>query len=109
MAGVAPSARPEPGMAGEGGPLAGLRIVESTAFVAAPLATMSLVQLGAEVIRLDPPEGGLDQRRRPLAPSGTSLYWSMLNRGKKSVTLDLRTDEGRATAADLICGGGPDG
>jgi 2-methylfumaryl-CoA isomerase len=87
------------------GPLAGLRIVESTAFVAAPLATMSLAQLGAEVIRLDPPEGGLDSRRWPLAPSGASLYWAMLNRGKKSVTLDLRLPEGRQAAADLVCAG----
>ncbi len=85
------------------GPLTGLRIVESTAFIAAPLATMSLAQLGAEVIRLDPPEGGLDYRRWPLAPSGASLYWTMLNRGKQSVTLDLRTEAGRQQAADLIC------
>src|SRR6056297_2674674 len=103
MAGVAPSARPEPGMAGAGGPLAGLRIVESTAFIAAPLATMSLAALGAEVIRLDPPEGGLDQGRWPLSGDGTSLYWTMLNRGKRSVTLDLRAEEGRAAAARLIC------
>ncbi|MBM2323681.1 MULTISPECIES: CoA transferase [Marivita] len=85
------------------GPLTGLRIVESTAFIAAPLATMSLTQLGAEVIRLDPAEGGLDYRRWPLAPSGASLYWTMLNRGKRSVTLDLRTPGGRQTAADMIC------
>lgn len=86
------------------GPLAGLRIVESTAFIAAPLATMSLAQLGAEVVRLDPPEGGLDYHRWPLAPSGASLYWTMLNRGKRSVVLDLRTPEGRRSAADMICG-----
>ncbi|KMK64884.1 CoA transferase [Puniceibacterium sp. IMCC21224] len=95
------------------GPLTGLRIVESTAFIAAPLATMSLAQLGAEVTRLDPPEGGLDYRRWPLAPSGASLYWTMLNRGKGSVTLDLRTASGRQAAADMICddepGDGRDG
>jgi len=87
------------------GPLTGLRILESTAFIAAPLATMSLAQLGAEVIRLDPPEGGLDYHRWPLAPSGASLYWSMLNRGKRSVALDLRQAEGRQAAADMICDG----
>jgi 2-methylfumaryl-CoA isomerase len=91
------------------GPLTGLRIVESTAFIAAPLATMSLAQMGAEVIRLDPPEGGLDYRRWPLAPSGASLYWTMLNRGKRSVTLDLRTVEGRQSAADMICDGDSNG
>ncbi|ETX30840.1 CoA transferase [Roseivivax isoporae] len=87
------------------GPLAGLRIVESTAFIAAPLATMSLAALGAEVIRLDPSEGGLDHQRWPLSQEGASLYWTMLNRGKKSVTLDLRTEEGREAAARLVCEG----
>ena len=88
------------------GPLSGLEIVESTAFIAAPLATMSLAALGAGVTRLDPPEGGLDAHRWPLAPSGVSLYWSMLNRGKRSVTLDLRTEAGRACAAEMVCDGG---
>ncbi len=92
--------------AGRAGPLAGLRIVEISAFVAAPLATMTLAQLGAEVIRIDPPEGGLDYRRWPLAPSGTSLYWSMLNRGKRSVILDPRSAAGREAVADLICADG---
>lgn len=88
------------------GPLGGLRIVESTAFIAAPLATMSLAALGAEVIRLDPPEGGLDHGRWPLSEAGASLYWAMLNRGKRSVTLDLRNEAGREAAALLICEGG---
>lgn len=88
------------------GPLAGLRIVESTAFIAAPLATMSLAAMGAEVIRLDPPGGGLDYRRWPLSEQGASLYWAMLNRGKRSVTLDLRGEDGREAAARLICEGG---
>ena len=94
----------EPGSTARSGPLAGVRIVEITAFIAAPLATMTLAQLGAEVIRVDPPEGGLDHGRWPLAPSGASLYWAMLNRGKRSVTLDPRSAEGRAAVADLICG-----
>ncbi len=94
------------GQGGVKGPLAGLRIVESTAFIAAPLSTMSLAQLGAEVIRLDAPEGGLDYRRYPHAPGGASLYWSFLNRGKRSVTLDLRRAEDRARAAELICAPG---
>ncbi|PWJ20590.1 CoA transferase [Jannaschia seohaensis] len=87
------------------GPLGGLRIVESTAFIAAPLATMSLAGLGAEVIRLDPPGGGLDYTRWPLSEEGASLYWTMLNRGKRSVTLDLREEAGREAAARLICEG----
>jgi len=86
---------PQEGREAAGGPLGGLRIVESTAFIAAPLATMSLAALGAEVIRLDPPEGGLDHGRWPLSERGASLYWTMLNRGKRSVTLDLRHEAGR--------------
>jgi len=91
------------------GPLSGFKIFEATAFIAAPLATMSLAQLGAQVVRFDAPEGGLDYRRWPLAASGTSLYWSMLNRGKASAMLDLRAAEGRERAAELIAatpGGG---
>lgn len=85
------------------GPLSGLRIIESTAFIAAPLSTMSLAQLGAEVIRLDAPTGGLDYRRWPHSQDGASLYWTFLNRGKRSVRLDLRRDEDRERAAELIC------
>lgn len=88
------------------GPLSGLRIVESTAFIAAPLATMSLAQLGAEVIRMDAPAGGLDYRRWPHSEEGASLYWTFLNRGKRSVQLDLRREEDRERAADLICAPG---
>ena len=58
------------------GPLAGLRIVEVSAFVAAPFAGMTLAQLGAEVIRIDPLSGNVDFNRWPLAPSGQSIYWA---------------------------------
>jgi 2-methylfumaryl-CoA isomerase len=52
------------------GILAGLRVVEGSAFVAAPLGGMTLAQLGADVIRFDPIGGGLDARRWPLTPDG---------------------------------------
>jgi 2-methylfumaryl-CoA isomerase len=90
-------------------PLAGLRILEISSFVAAPLGGMTLAQLGAEVIRVDPIGGAADFTRWPLAPSGTSLYWAGLNKGKRSVTLDFRTERGRETVADLVAGSGPDG
>ncbi|MBE1535201.1 CoA transferase [Actinomadura algeriensis] len=87
-------------------PLAGMRIVEISSFVAAPLGGMTLAQLGAEVIRVDPVGGGPDIDRWPLAPSGRSLYWAGLNKGKRSVTVDLRSAEGRGIAARLAaeCG-----
>jgi 2-methylfumaryl-CoA isomerase len=90
-------------------PLAGLRVVEVSSFVAAPLGGMTLAQLGAEVIRVDPLGGAPDTTRWPLAPNGTSLYWAGLNKGKRSVVLDLRSPEGQRWVADLIAGSGPDG
>src|SRR5215471_17968432 len=93
----------------EAAPLAGLRIVEISSFVAAPLGGMTLAQLGAEVIRIDPVGGAADVTRWPLAPSGTSLYWTGLNKGKRSVTLDFRSDQGRDTLRNLVAGSGPDG
>jgi 2-methylfumaryl-CoA isomerase len=90
-------------------PLAGLRIIEVSSFVAAPLGGMTLAQLGAEVIRIDPPGGAPDTTRWPLSPGGKSLYWAGLNKGKRSVTLDLRSPAGQRTVADLVARSGPDG
>jgi 2-methylfumaryl-CoA isomerase len=87
--------------------LDGLRIVEVSAFVAAPISGMTLAQLGAEVIRIDPIGGGADIRRAPLAPDGTSLYWAGLNKGKRSVALDLQSAEGRDLATALATKAGP--
>ncbi|MCP5149984.1 MAG: CoA transferase [Ectothiorhodospiraceae bacterium] len=75
--------------------LQGLRVVEASAFVAAPLAGLTLSQLGAEVIRVDTVGGGPDFHRWPVDSAGRSLYWAGLNKGKRSVALDLRSAEGR--------------
>ncbi len=88
--------------------LNGLRIVEVSAFVAAPLGGMTLAQLGAEVIRIDPIGGNIDYRRWPLAPSGASLYWASLNKGKRSVAIALDRPEGQELARALIARPGPD-
>ncbi|HEV2569354.1 CoA transferase [Sphingomonas sp.] len=77
------------------GLLSGLAVVEASSFVASPTAGLYLAQLGAEVIRIDQIGGGPDFRRWPQAPNGASLYWENLNRGKKSVALDLARPEGR--------------
>jgi 2-methylfumaryl-CoA isomerase len=90
-------------------PLAGLRVIEVSSFVAAPLGGMTLAQLGAEVIRVDPLGGAADTTRWPLAPNGSSLYWAGLNKGKRSVTLDFRSDSGQATLRDLVANSGDDG
>ena len=83
------------------------RVVESSAFIAAPLAGLTLAQFGADVIRVDMVGGGLDQRRMPCMPDtpdgpGRSLYWTGLNKGKRSVAVDLRRPEGRALVQDLV-------
>src|SRR5436305_7169144 len=75
--------------------LDGLRVVELSAFIAAPLGGATLAALGADVIRVDPPGGGIDIGRWPLGPDGRSLYWQGLNRGKRSLALDLRSAAGR--------------
>jgi 2-methylfumaryl-CoA isomerase len=85
--------------------LEGLRIVELSAFVAAPLGGATLASLGAEVVRVDPLGGGVDIGRWPLH-EGRSLYWAGLNRGKRSVTLDLRSDRGQEAVARLAAGFG---
>ena len=90
-------------------PLAGLRVIEVSSFVAAPLGGMTLAQLGAEVIRIDPLGGAPDTTRWPLAPNGGSLYWAGLNKGKRSVTLDLRSPGGQRAVEDLLVSSGPDG
>lgn len=89
--------------------LDGLRVIEGSAFVAAPLCGMTLAQQGADVIRFDPIEGGLDARRWPLTADGRSLYWVGLNKGKRSLAVDSRTPEGRELITALITGSGDGG
>jgi len=87
-------------------PLAGVRAVEISSFVAVPLAGMTLAQLGCEVIRVDPVGGAADYRRWPLAEGGTSIYWTGLNKGKRSVAVDMRSAEGQELVARLIVDAG---
>jgi 2-methylfumaryl-CoA isomerase len=86
-------------------PLNGIRIVEVSSFVAAPLCGMTLAQLGAEVTRVDPVGGAADYRRWPLAAGGTSIYWTGLNKGKRSMTVDLRSASGQQLVRRLIVEG----
>src|ERR1700704_4103591 len=87
------------------GILSGLRVVEISAFVAAPLGGATLAAMGADVIRVDPPGGGVDIGRWPLH-EGRSLYWAGLNQGKRSVTIDMKTARGQALVTDLIAHAG---
>jgi 2-methylfumaryl-CoA isomerase len=87
-------------------PLAGVRVVEISSFVAVPLAGMTLAQLGAEVVRVDPVGGAADYRRWPLTEAGESIYWAGLNKGKRSLAVDMRSDEGRQLVTRLIADSG---
>jgi 2-methylfumaryl-CoA isomerase len=79
-----------------------LRIVEISAFVAAPLGGMTMAQMGAEVVRIDPIGGGIDFARWPVTRDGASLYWAGLNKGKRSLALALDKPEGREIARAII-------
>jgi 2-methylfumaryl-CoA isomerase len=88
------------------GILAGMRVVEASAFVAAPLGGMTLAQMGADVVRIDLPGGGLDFHRWPVTQNNTSLFWCSLNKGKRSVCIDFTTAAGRDLAMALIAAPG---
>jgi 2-methylfumaryl-CoA isomerase len=90
------------------GILEGMRVVEGSAFVAAPLGGMTLAQMGADVIRFDPLTGGLDNTRWPITEDGRSLFWAGLNKGKRSFAADLRAPAGRELLTELICAPGED-
>jgi 2-methylfumaryl-CoA isomerase len=87
--------------------LSGMRVVECASFIAAPSSALHLLQLGAEVIRIDPPGGGPDFRRWPVSDAGRSFYWEGLNKGKKSISIDLSRPEGRRLATDIVTAPGP--
>lgn len=90
-------------------PLEGMRVVEIASFVAGPSAGMTLAQLGAEVIKVDPLGGNTDYRRWPLGlDSADSLFWTSLNRGKRSVTVDMRTPQGQELVLALATAPGRD-
>jgi 2-methylfumaryl-CoA isomerase len=88
------------------GILDGLTVVEGSAFVAAPLGGMTLAQLGADVIRFDDLRGGLDHTRWPLAADGQSLFWAGMNKGKRSLSVDLRSPAGRELVSEVIAAAG---
>lgn len=89
------------------GVLDGLRVIEGSAFVAAPLGGMTLAQLGADVVRFDPIGGGLDRHRWPVTAQGASLFWAGMNKGKRSVRIDLTSPRGRELIMELIAAPGP--
>jgi len=87
--------------------LAGIRVIELGQLIAGPFAGKTLADFGAEVIKVEPPPsddgpGGDPLRQWRMLHNGTSVWWQVQSRNKKSVVLDLRTPEGRETVARLI-------
>lgn len=83
-------------------PLKGIRVVELGQLLAGPFAGSMLAYFGAEVIKVEPPEGGDPIRGWRKVENGTSLWWHSLGRNKKSVTIDLKSEDGRALVRQLI-------
>lgn len=78
-----------------------LSLIEVSSFVASPTVGLYCAQMGADVVRVDHKAGGLDYRRYMLTREGRSLSWENLNRGKKSVALDLQSGAGRELLVEL--------
>lgn len=85
-------------------PLEGVRVIEVGQLLAGPFAGCVLAYFGAEVIKIEPPASGDPIRNWRVIEEGTSLWWRSIARNKKSVTIDLRQNEGRALVKDLMVG-----
>ncbi len=83
------------------GPLSGIRVLDFTRVLAGPAASLALADLGAEVIKIEPPGSGDDTRSFPPIRDGESHYFLAINRGKKSIVIDLKDPAGLQLAKDL--------
>jgi crotonobetainyl-CoA:carnitine CoA-transferase CaiB-like acyl-CoA transferase len=83
------------------GPLSGIRVLDFTRVLAGPAASLALADLGAEVIKIEPPGTGDETRTFPPLRDGESHYFLSVNRGKKSIVIDLKSEAGAALARDL--------
>jgi crotonobetainyl-CoA:carnitine CoA-transferase CaiB-like acyl-CoA transferase len=84
------------------GTLDGIRVVDFTQFAAGPLCTMMLGDLGADVVKVEPPGGDVGRSLGPPFANGESAIFLALNRNKRSIVIDLKTEDGRRQAQRLI-------
>jgi crotonobetainyl-CoA:carnitine CoA-transferase CaiB-like acyl-CoA transferase len=82
-------------------PLAGIRVLEMGALIAGPFCAKILAEFGADVVKLEPPGTGDPLRKWRYVENGTSLWWHVQSRNKRSVAVDLRTPDGQAIARAL--------
>ena len=83
------------------GPLHGIRVVELGTLIAAPFAARLFAEFGAEVIKIEQPGSGDPLRKWRKLHQGTSLWWYLQSRNKKSIAIDLKSTEGRAVVRRL--------
>ncbi len=83
-------------------PLQNLIVIDLTRILSGPFCTMVLADFGAEEIKIEAPEHGDDSRFLGPHVNGESAYFMSVNRGKRSVTLNLKTEEGREILKKLI-------
>ena len=83
------------------GPLSGLRVLELGQLIAGPFAAKTLADFGADVIKIEPPDGGDPLRKWRLLKDGTSVWWQVQSRNKRSVALDLKDPEAQAVVREL--------
>jgi len=83
--------------------LAGVRVIEMGQLIAGPFCGKTLGEFGAEVIKIEAVDGGDPLRRWRLLKDGTSVWWQVQSRNKRSIALDLRQEEGQAIARRLVC------
>ena len=83
-------------------PLSGVRVVDLTRILAGPFCSMLLADMGAEVVKIEPPGEGDAVRQQGIIVNGLSWYFAQFNRNKKSMTLDLYSPDGKAILAQLV-------
>ena len=84
------------------GPLEGIRILEFTQIIAGPFACQNLADMGAEVIKVEPPEGDIVRLIAPHHDQGMSAFYHFVNVGKRSICVDLKTEAGKQIVLDLF-------
>jgi CoA:oxalate CoA-transferase len=84
------------------GPLSGITVIDLSRILAGPYCTFLMAEMGARVIKVEPPKGGDDARAYGPFVNGKSTYFASINRGKESIALDLKNDEHRAIFEKLL-------
>ena len=88
--------------------LSDIKVLDLTTFLSGPFCTMTLADMGADVIKIETPEKGCATRKTPPFIHGESAYYMSLNRGKRSLTLDLKSKQGKKSLPEACrCHGRP--